>query len=285
MEPAGQPTLPEILASLMAACGMTQEEWASKLEVQPLSVRRWESGEAVPSRKNLRAIIKQCHVHNLPKMFPSGPLEGIPEWKAHVIELAREARSIRRGEPQPELLQGDAEPSRTGLGPSKSTRLKGTSMRVVIALVLVVIGVAGVAGLLAVLLGGRDSELTSDGAIERKYDELKAKGLDLSVMVEPERPAPESPSGTTGTVAGFSFEDAQIYCNRLSSDCFEVHGAIGLVYSAAGRSAGDLGFPTTDEFAAPVTGYKRSDFEGGHITWEPSAGGYKVFLDRIAESD
>ena len=50
-------------------------------------------------------------------------------------------------------------------------------MRVVIALVLVVIGVAGVAGLLAVLLGGRDSELTSDGAIERKYDELKAEGL------------------------------------------------------------------------------------------------------------
>jgi len=48
-------------------------------------------------------------------------------------------------------------------------------------------------------------------------------------------------------------------------EAFETHGAIDTLYTATGGSGSWLGFPTSDEYVA-LTGYARSDFEGGYIT-------------------
>ena len=45
----------------------------------------------------------------------------------------------------------------------------------------------------------------------------------------------------------------------------EVNGAIKIRWQALGADAGQLGFPTTDEYSVP--GGRRSSFQHGTITW------------------
>ena len=79
-------------------------------------------------------------------------------------------------------------------------------------------------------------------------------------------------------MADFSFEGAQIYWNGKAIKAFEVHGAIVAVYKNQGGSGSWLGFPVSDEYSDDVPGrYRRSDFEGGYITWEASISGYRPF--------
>jgi len=50
----------------------------------------------------------------------------------------------------------------------------------------------------------------------------------------------------------------------------EVHGAIRDRWAALGWELSSLGYPTSDEYAVPNG--RRSDFQGGSITWTPAGG-------------
>lgn len=50
----------------------------------------------------------------------------------------------------------------------------------------------------------------------------------------------------------------------------EVRGTIRAAWSAAGAEAGSLGYPLTDEYAAP--GGRAEDFQGGRLVWSASTG-------------
>ena len=54
----------------------------------------------------------------------------------------------------------------------------------------------------------------------------------------------------------------------------EVHGEIHGLYRSLGADGGWLGLPTSDEFGIP--GGRRSNFQGGHITWSPTRGAVAV---------
>jgi stage II sporulation protein D len=49
-----------------------------------------------------------------------------------------------------------------------------------------------------------------------------------------------------------------------------VRGAIRARWAQLGWENSRLGFPTSDEYAIP--GGRRSDFQGGYITWTPATG-------------
>jgi len=53
-----------------------------------------------------------------------------------------------------------------------------------------------------------------------------------------------------------------------------VYGAIRELWGKLGWDGGKLGFPTSDEYDAPVDGVngKRQDFEKGYIVWTPKKG-------------
>jgi hypothetical protein len=60
------------------------------------------------------------------------------------------------------------------------------------------------------------------------------------------------------------FQGASIYWSPATG-AHEVHGHIRDRYAQLGWEAGELGYPTSDEYA--VDGGRRSDFEHGSITW------------------
>lgn len=66
-----------------------------------------------------------------------------------------------------------------------------------------------------------------------------------------------------------NFEHAVVYWSPATG-AHEVHGAILADYLASGGPAGRLGFPRSDEYAAP--GGRASDFTGGRLTWTPATG-------------
>jgi hypothetical protein len=71
------------------------------------------------------------------------------------------------------------------------------------------------------------------------------------------------------------FEHASIYWSP-ATDAHEVHGVIRDKYKEVGWEAGQLGYPTSDEY--DVTGGRRSDFEHGSITWSSSTNTATVSL-------
>lgn len=70
------------------------------------------------------------------------------------------------------------------------------------------------------------------------------------------------------------FEAGSVYWSA-GTGAHEVHGAIRATWASLGWETSALGFPTSDEYAED--GARRSDFEGGSITWTAS-GGAKVSL-------
>jgi len=65
------------------------------------------------------------------------------------------------------------------------------------------------------------------------------------------------------------FQSGSIYWSPATG-AREVRGAIRDTWSRQGWEDGALGFPTSDEYAVP--GGRRSDFQGGSITWTPAGG-------------
>ncbi|HTL34326.1 MAG TPA: hypothetical protein VL326_14465 [Kofleriaceae bacterium] len=102
------------------------------------------------------------------------------------------------------------------------------------------------------------------GAFEvhgRIRDKWKDLGWEASVTGYPITDETTTPDG----VGRYNvFEHASIYWSP-TTDAHEVHGVIRDKYKDLGWEAGQLGYPTSDEYA--VTGGRRSDFEHGSITW------------------
>lgn len=108
-------------------------------------------------------------------------------------------------------------------------------------------------------------------AIDDKYDQLKASGLDLGVPL-----GSEEPCDAGGRVR--KYERGRIYwCSDTGAH--EVHGRILDLYLANGGpgvnpSTGgrDLGYPVSDEELVPGTTTPHSRFEWGAIYWTPFGG-------------
>lgn len=66
--------------------------------------------------------------------------------------------------------------------------------------------------------------------------------------------------------------------SRAHVGTFEVNGAIEKRWKALGGVLGRLGYPTSDEFGTS-TGKRRSDFQHGHIVWNPKNGKTTVSHD------
>ena len=96
------------------------------------------------------------------------------------------------------------------------------------------------------------------GEIEAKYVSL---GGCTSILGAPTTYEQGTPDG----VGRYSvFDQGSIYWTP-SLGAHEVHGRIRDAWAAAGWEAGELGYPTSDEYA--VAGGRRSDFQHGSITW------------------
>ncbi len=80
-------------------------------------------------------------------------------------------------------------------------------------------------------------------------------------------------TGETGTPDGVGrynvFQNGSIYWTPQTG-AFEVHGAIRDKWAALKWEAGELGYPTSDEYA--VAGGRRNDFQHGAITFDPVSG-------------
>lgn len=71
------------------------------------------------------------------------------------------------------------------------------------------------------------------------------------------------------------FQNGSIYWTP-SLGAHEVHGRIRDRWAEAGWEAGELGYPTSDEYVVPEG--RRSDFEGGAITWNARTGNTAIDL-------
>ena len=80
-----------------------------------------------------------------------------------------------------------------------------------------------------------------------------------------------------GHVARFGSNNTAIYA-RAGVGVFEVNGAIRKRWSELGGVTGRLGYPTSDEFGT-THGLRRSNFEHGHITWNPTSHKTKVTVN------
>lgn len=101
------------------------------------------------------------------------------------------------------------------------------------------------------------------GEIAAKYDALGGCGSLLGAPITEER-------GTPDGVGRYSvFEKGSIYWTPALG-AHEVHGRIRDAWAAAGWEAGQLGYPTSDEYADGDG--RRSDFEHGSIHWSAVTG-------------
>jgi len=98
------------------------------------------------------------------------------------------------------------------------------------------------------------------------YDKWLSLGAETSVLGYPFR----DEAGVPDRSGRYSvFERGSIYW-KPNLGAFEVHGKIRDKWAESGWEAGDLGFPTSDEYAVPEG--RRNNFEGGWITWSASTG-------------
>ncbi len=105
------------------------------------------------------------------------------------------------------------------------------------------------------------------GAILAKY--LSGGGAAaLGMPVSDELPADGSQEARMGVFSG-----GRIYWSP-STGANMVYGAILARYLQAGGARSRLGLATSDEFAIP--GGRRSNFQGGYITWHPASGAQLV---------
>jgi hypothetical protein len=101
------------------------------------------------------------------------------------------------------------------------------------------------------------------GAIGQKYTALGGCGSLLGPPITEER-------GTPDGVGRYNvFEKGSIYWTPQGG-AFEVNGKIRDAWAQDGWEVGELGYPTSDEYA--VTNGRRSDFQHGSITFDSTTG-------------
>ncbi|MDI2126935.1 PQQ-dependent sugar dehydrogenase [Yinghuangia seranimata] len=99
------------------------------------------------------------------------------------------------------------------------------------------------------------------------FDEYAALGWDSSVLGFPLTDETGTPDG----VGRYNhFEAGSIYWTPDTS-AHEVHGAIRNRWAELGWEKSYLKYPVTDEFS--ITGGRRSNFQGGSVSWDASTGG------------
>lgn len=78
-------------------------------------------------------------------------------------------------------------------------------------------------------------------------------------------------SDFVGTSCGSS-SYGHIYKLPTIANAYEVHGCIAQTYLNLGGPGSAYGFPITDEFTNPRTGWRESDFQNGCIIWNSTGG-------------
>jgi uncharacterized protein with LGFP repeats len=113
-------------------------------------------------------------------------------------------------------------------------------------------------------------------AIFAKWQTLSKDGI-FGCPLNSEGEATASPKGTTGRWAQFlggpQRQGGYIIAVTSGPDAgavYEVNGCISTLYQNFGNSGGVFGFPVSDEHDAPNG--RRSDFEGGYISWDAASG-------------
>ncbi len=110
-----RPAYAYVLRALREARGVTQEGWATILSYSVATVRRWETGTAVPPAEAEAALIQQCQLHGLFRTYDAGPLRGLSLTAELLRTMLAEARlrAGERGRPslQPSLRQPSLQPS------------------------------------------------------------------------------------------------------------------------------------------------------------------------------
>ena len=107
------------------------------------------------------------------------------------------------------------------------------------------------------------------GKIDEKYRALGGCGSFLGAPTTSEQTTPDGVGRYT------VFQNGSIYWSP-STGAHEVHGRIRDAYRDAGWEAGELGYPTADEYA--VSDGRRSDFEHGSIIWNAQTDTTRVEL-------
>src|SRR5579871_2835821 len=87
-----RPYWSQVLRALREARGVTREAWADLLGYGLSTVKRWESGEAVPDAAAEAAIVTLCRERNLFRRFDRGILQGLTLMPAWLSDLLAEAR-------------------------------------------------------------------------------------------------------------------------------------------------------------------------------------------------
>lgn len=117
--------------------------------------------------------------------------------------------------------------------------------------------------------------------IAAKWQQMGGQSGTLGCPQKAEDEAGVSPAGTTGRYV--LFNGGVIIWHRSgprAGQTFEVHGCIATLYQNMGGTNSWLGFPVSDEYDSP--GGRRSDFEGGYITWNAATGGCTAHRDGSA---
>jgi hypothetical protein len=132
------------------------------------------------------------------------------------------------------------------------------------------------------VVGASDCGAFTLGAdIAAKWQQMGGKAGTLGCPQKNEDEAGASPFGTTGRFTVFN--GGVLVWHRggpQGGRTFETHGCIATLYQKTGGTSSWLGFPVSDEYDIP--GGRRSDFEGGYITWNAATGGCLTHKDGSA---
>lgn len=117
--------------------------------------------------------------------------------------------------------------------------------------------------------------------IAAKWQQMGGEAGILGCPQKAEDEAGVSPAGTTGRYV--LLDGGVIIWHRSGAragQTFEVNGCIATLYQSMGGTNSWLGFPVSDEYDVP--GGRRSDFEGGYITWDGATFGCTAHRDGAA---
>ena len=89
---ADRPAAHVLLRALRAARGLTQQEWARRLGYSAASLRRWESGAAVPSAQAEAILLERCQADGLFRAYAHGRLQHLEALPRLLSEVLAEAR-------------------------------------------------------------------------------------------------------------------------------------------------------------------------------------------------
>ncbi len=118
-----RPAYAYVLRALREARGVTQEGWATILNYSVATVRRWETGTAVPPAEAEAGLVQQCQQHGLFRTYDVGPLRGLSLTSELLRTMLAEARlragergraSPQHGVSQPSVVPVDSPPPAAG---------------------------------------------------------------------------------------------------------------------------------------------------------------------------